>query len=154
MLYETLLDFIKYNPSGKLMCIDFGQKRIGFAFTDSLRIIASPHSVYHRISKKKDRKYILDLCKSHGAIAIIIGLPLSYDSTEGEACIIVRKFVQELLMCDNCPNIIFQDERLSTRSATTTLQMYNLSRRNQQAVDDKIAASYILSDFLTAISYL
>ena len=44
--------------SGRILCLDVGDKRIGIAVSDSTRLIASPHSVYNRVGYGPDGRHI------------------------------------------------------------------------------------------------
>ena len=84
--------------------------------------------------------------------ALVLGLPLNMDGSEGPRCQSVRQFAANLLAKLDIA-IAFQDERLSTAAVTRTLLEADVSRARRKEVVDKMAAAYILQgalDFLTA----
>lgn len=87
--------------------------------------------------------HIARMARDCGAVGIVIGLPLAQDGTEGENCIRVREFAEKILKKTNLP-ILFYDERLSTSAVTRSMKDAGVNRKNRQAVDDKLAAGYIL----------
>ena len=80
-------------------------------------------------------------------MALIIGLPLNMDGTEGRKCQSVRDFAKELLTNIDI-DLIFWDERLTTKSAKYILSKGNLSKGKKKLVVDRIAASLILENAL------
>jgi len=81
--------------------------------------------------------------------ALVLGLPVSMDGTEGPRCQSVRQFAATLLKLRDIP-IAFWDERLSTAAVTRTLLEADTSRRRRAEVVDKMAAAYILQGALDA----
>ena len=80
-------------------------------------------------------------------MALVIGLPLNMNGTEGRRCQSTRDFAKELLKKINI-ELIFWDERLTTKSANDILSKSTLSREKKQLAIDKIAASLILENAL------
>jgi putative holliday junction resolvase len=144
MIYDSLHDFASaIPPEGALLGIDYGRARIGIAACDATRIIASPREVYKRRNISKDIGHIARIVRENNAVGFVIGLPLAQDGSEGENCAEVRLFAGKLLKKPALP-ILFYDERFSTAAVTRSMQDAGVNRKNRQAVDDKLAASYIL----------
>ncbi len=125
------------------MGLDYGQARIGIAVCDRTRIIASPREVYKRRNISKDMGHIARMVRENSVVGFVIGLPLSPDGTEGENCALVRAFAEKLVKKINLP-VLFYDERFSTAAVTRSMQDAGVKRKDRQAVDDKLAAGYIL----------
>ncbi len=144
--------FIKSLPIGsRLLAIDYGSKKLGIALSDISLTIASPLTVINRINLNKDIEQIVKLIKEHAVAGLVVGLPISMDGIEKEACEAVRLFVDKFLKRYPLP-IYFQDERLSTRAATRVLVESNINRRKRDLIDDKIAACFILQGALDKIN--
>lgn len=144
MIYDHIRDFASaIPPEGSLLGLDYGAVRIGIAACDATRIIASPREVYTRRNISKDMGHIARFVRQHNAVGIVMGLPLSQEGLEGENCIAVRAFADKILKRINLP-ILFYDERLSTAAVTRSMKDAGVKRRDRQAVDDKLAAGYIL----------
>jgi len=133
--------------SQRLLSIDLGEKTIGLALSDPGRIIASPLVTLHRTRFSKDVETLRALMDEHGIGAIVIGLPLNMDGSEGPRCQSVRQFADNLLEKMDVP-IAFWDERLSTVAVTRTLLEADMSRKRRGEVVDKMAAAYILQGAL------
>ena len=83
--------------------------------------------------------------------ALVIGLPINMDGSEGRRCQSVRQFAANLLARRDLPTA-FWDERLSTAAVTRTMIEADLSRRKRAAAVDRLAAAYILEGALAAAS--
>jgi putative holliday junction resolvase len=144
MIYDSIADFASaIPPEGSLLGLDYGRARIGIAVCDTTRIISSPREVYTRRNISKDLGHISRLIRDNNATGIVIGLPLAQDGTEGDNCAEVRLFAEKIIKKINLP-IFFYDERFSTAAVTRSMQDAGVKRKNRQAVDDKLAAGYIL----------
>ena len=104
----------------RLLGIDLGEKTIGLALSDPGRIIASPLETLRRTRFSSDVETLRALMAEHGVGALVIGLPLNMDGSEGPRCQSVRQFADNLLEKMDIP-IAFWDERLSTLAVTRTL---------------------------------
>ena len=78
------------------MALDYGEVRIGVAFSDLLNIIANGYETYTRKDINSDLKYLSDLAKEKGVDKIIVGLPINVDGTEGERAQATRAFGEKL----------------------------------------------------------
>ncbi len=131
---------------GRILALDVGDKRIGIAVSDSLRLIATPHSVYTRVGYTPDVKYLRALYDQLGADLIVCGLPRNMDGTVGFQAEKVQAFAQKLAEA-GLP-VEFQDERLSTVSAHQALIEGGMRRDNRKQTVDKVAAAVILQAYL------
>ena len=144
MIYEDIKEFANIIPQmGALAGIDYGEARMGIAKSDALHTIATGQETYHRRNMNKDLGYLNEWFQTHEITGIILGLPLELSGNENEACEKVRHFANKLIKKTSLP-ILLQDERLSTAAVTRALQETNMTRKKRQAVDDKLAAGYIL----------
>ena len=78
-----------------------------------------------------------------------MGYPKNMNNTEGERAGKTLEFKEMLERRTNLP-VILWDERLSTVSAERTLMESGVRRENRKAVIDKIAAVFILQNYLDA----
>ena len=137
--------------SGRLIGLDLGTTTIGIAVSDVTRKIASPLETLSRTRFQHDAGRLLDLVKREGAVAIVIGLPINMDGTEGRRAQSTRAFARNLAKIAPVP-IVFWDERLSTAAVDRMLIDADTSRAKRQAVVDKLAAAYILQGALDRLS--
>ncbi len=134
-------------PGQRLLGLDMGTKTIGVALSDVSRTIASPLEVLRRGRLADDAERIRRHIAEFDVGALVIGLPVNMDGTEGPRCQSVRRFAADLLDKIDI-DICFWDERLSTAAATRTLLEADVSRRRRAKLVDKMAAAYILQGAL------
>ncbi len=131
---------------GRILALDIGDKRIGIALSDEMRLIAMPHSVYTRVGYGPDCKYILSLYNQHQCDLVVSGLPKNMDGSVGFQAEKVMAFTEKLKEA-GMP-VEFQDERLSTVSAHDALIEGGMRREDRKGTVDKIAAAVILQQYL------
>ena len=130
----------------RIVCLDIGDVRIGFAVSDPTGTIASPVEVIQRVGWGPDTKKILAVCERFDTCRILSGLPLNMDGSEGFQARKVRDFCAQLEKAGL--QVVFQDERLSTVSAEDALIEGGVSRAGRKQKVDMIAASVILRQWL------
>jgi putative Holliday junction resolvase len=131
----------------KVIALDVGEKKIGIAISDALRITAQPRETLFRKNKKADLERIKDIVHEEGATKIVIGLPLNMNGTAGARAEAVYNFVEELKK-ELKVSVQVWDERLSTLQANRILLEADMSRRKRKKLDDRIAAQLILQSYL------
>jgi putative Holliday junction resolvase len=131
----------------RFLCIDLGDKRTGLAVCDDNETIASPIGVIESRGDLYDK--IAEAIKQYQAQALVFGLPLNMDGSEGDRAAIVRKFASQLSEKIKLP-IFFQDERLSSYLAQGRLSQTGLTHKKKKNKIDAIAAAEILTEFLAA----
>ena len=129
----------------RYLAIDYGAKRTGLAICDAGETIASPLAVLH--GQKGLLEKIAQVVQTEGVQAIVLGLPLNMDDSQGPQAGIVLKFAEQLKKYVNIP-IHFQDERLTSFGAEDKLASAELSRAEKKKRLDAIAAAEILEAFL------
>ena len=134
-------------PTGKLLGLDLGTKTIGVAVSDGLRYTATPLETIARTKFSADAARLLALIAENAAVALVLGLPLNMDGSEGPRAQSTRAFARNLAQKTPLP-ILFWDERLSTSAVTRMLIQADTRRERRAEVVDKLAASYILQGFL------
>jgi putative Holliday junction resolvase len=137
--------------NSRLLGLDLGTKTIGMALSDVSRTVATPLDTIRRIKFTKDIKILLEHVDEHNISAIVIGLPLNLDGSEGPRVQATRAFVRNLGQHTDLP-IVFWDERLSTVAVERTLLEADTSRKRRAEVIDKMAAAYILQGALDRLA--
>ncbi len=135
---------MQYN---RYMGLDYGNSRIGIAFSDLSGTIASADSIYKRKDEKADIEYLTKLALSKDVRNIVIGLPLNADGTESEMSKSVKDFGQKLFDKSQI-EIFYQDERYTSFEAEEYLKEARIPWEKRKALLDKVAAQIILQDFL------
>ena len=132
----------------RILGLDVGTKTIGLALSDATRTVATPHRTIRRTKFAEDAGILRAVIDEMGVDALVIGLPLSMDGTEGPRCQSVRQFAANLLETIDLP-AAFWDERLSTAAVERMLiREADMSRQRRAQVVDKAAAAYILQGAL------
>ncbi len=137
----------------RLLGLDLGTKTIGLALSDVERRIASPLETIRRVKFTLDARLMLAIAEKHAVAALVIGLPLNMDGTEGPRAQSTRAFVRNLLPLCDLP-VVFQDERMSTQAVTRTLLSADTSRARRAELVDKMAAAYILQGALDRLAHV
>lgn len=133
---------------GRLLALDLGQKRVGVAVCDELRLTVRPLPAIARRSWKDLLHQVSEQVRSFEARGIVIGLPLNLDGTEGPAAAQARETADKFRLSLNIP-IYLEDERLTTEEARSRLKSDG-SREIEREIDSA-AAAVILRDFLSRV---
>lgn len=133
------------------MGLDVGNRTIGIAISDPLKIFAQGLTTIRRTNEKEDILQIIDMIDEYNIDKIIIGLPINMNDTLGPQGEKVKDFGEKLEKSLKDIDIIYQDERLTTISAEKMLIDQNVRRKNRKKVIDKIAATYILQSYLDSL---
>ncbi len=132
---------------GRIMAIDYGQKRTGIAVTDPLQMFATgldtipSHTVIDFIKKYKTTE-TLD--------CVVVGEPRDMQNQSSDASRYIEPFVKHLKK--TFPELLVEryDERFTSKMAFQTMIDAGLSRKRRQdkALVDTISATLILQSFL------
>lgn len=133
--------------NARVLGVDLGAKTIGLALSDVERRIATPLETLKRSKFTPDAKRISEIVARFEIGAILFGLPLNMDGSEGPRAQATRAFARNLAPLVAVP-LLFWDERLSTMAVTRTLLDADASRSRRAELVDKMAAAYILQGFL------
>ena len=136
--------------TGKLMGLDLGTKTIGVAISDAMRYSATPIETIKRTKFTQDAARIVDLVEQNQVVALVLGLPLNMDGSEGPRVQSTRAFARNLARLLPLP-LAFWDERLSTSAVTRMMIDADLRRDRRAEIVDKLAASYILQGALARL---
>jgi putative Holliday junction resolvase len=137
----------------RLLGLDLGTKTIGLALSDVERRIATPLETIQRVKFGLDSAALLKIAQKYAVAALVIGMPLNMDGSEGPRAQSTRAFARNLGPLCALP-IVFWDERMSTLAVTRTLLDADASRARRAAVVDKMAAAYILQGALDRLGRL
>jgi putative Holliday junction resolvase len=132
-------------PSGRVLALDVGERRIGAAVSDPSGTLASPHSVIRRRSKAEDFEAVDRLVKELGVQRVVVGLPLSLNGEMGPQARRVSRYARALAQALDVPVELY-DESYSTLTAEELLSQ-NPSKHRQVPID-AAAAAVILQEYL------
>ena len=135
-------------PDTPWIGLDLGENTIGVAVSDTSRMIASPLQLIRKVKFSQDAAQLIKLMNGRNVSALIIGLPLNMDGTEGPRAQSCRAFARNLERLRPV-NVAFQDERLSTTAVERFLiDELDLTRKRRADVVDRTAAAWILQGAL------
>jgi putative pre-16S rRNA nuclease len=141
-------------PQAALLGLDLGEKTIGVAVSDATRSIASPLELIRKSKFTAEAERLFALMDQRRAGAIVIGLPVNMDGTEGRRCQSNRAFARNLLRLKDIP-IAFWDERLSSMAVNRMLiGEADVTRARRAELVDKAAAAWILQGALDRLRNL
>jgi putative Holliday junction resolvase len=143
----------RLSPGARLAGLDLGTKTIGIAISDPGLRIATPFHTVRRTKFSKDAAELMALCAREKVGALILGLPINMNATEGPRAQATRAFARNLAPLTALP-IVFWDERLSTAAAERAMLEADLSRRKRAEKIDAAAAAFILQGALDRLARL
>jgi putative Holliday junction resolvase len=137
---------------GRVLALDVGERRIGVALSDPLRLVARPLTVIRRASKARDFAAIGELVAEHDVTLVLCGYPLSLDGTEGPQGRRVRRYAETL--AEALPvEVALWDESYSTEEAEKVMALgKRQSPRERRAWVDAVAAAVILQSYLDSLT--
>lgn len=131
---------------GRLMALDYGEARIGVAFSDETETIAfAPEPPLKNSAGVLEK--LKQLKKKYEVKKIVLGLPKGLSGGTGTKEAEVVKFAKKLetalgIGCD------FIDERFSTARAGNLLSGHGIKVRRRKEYVDNASAVVILEDYL------
>ncbi|SJM66185.1 Putative Holliday junction resolvase YqgF [Brevundimonas diminuta 3F5N] len=135
-------------PNTPWLGLDLGENTIGVSVSDTGRIIASPLELIRKTKFSQDADQLFRIMDGRKVSALVIGLPLNMDGTEGPRAQSCRAFARNLERFRPV-NVAFQDERLSTTAVERFLiDELDLTRKRRADVVDRTAAAWILQGAL------
>jgi putative Holliday junction resolvase len=137
--------------AGRILAIDYGQKRLGLALSDPLRLTAQPFATWRRSNRRRDLARLRDLCREQGVGLILVGLPMHLEGATSAMAAEASRFA-ELVRAEAGKPVELVDERLSSWEAEQALAENGLvtsrSRERRRHKLDEVAAAVILRDYL------
>lgn len=106
---------------GRILALDYGQKKIGLALADCTARIAEPHSTLERINRNEDMRRLREFVRDHAVRQIIVGLPLRLDGTPGNMAEEAQRFAERVRKQIGVP-VELVDERLTSWQAEQILE--------------------------------
>ena len=136
---------------GRVLAIDYGQKRVGFAVTDELGICA--HAL-ETVPVAQAFDFLKDYLQKENVSVVVVGEAKQLDNTPSESCRYIEPFVnrlrKELPKISPGTEIARVDERFTSRIAFHTMIDIGMKKKDRQnkANVDKMSAAIILQSYL------
>ncbi len=154
MKREELLELAA--TRGKVLAVDFGDKRTGLAVSDPTRFLASGIGYISPGGLEKTAEETAKRALELGVSAAVVGLPRNMDGSEGGRADRCREFALRLseYICElggaRIP-VYMSDERLTTVAASRYLNETDTRGRRRKGVIDTLSAEILLQDVLDAL---
>ena len=135
---------------GRLLAIDYGERRVGLAISDPTGIIASPAgTILRRAGKRPPIAEIVRRAEALEAQGFVVGLPLDGNGDETPRCSEVRHIAAELERRTGLP-VAFVDERYTTAAALRAIREMGGTTKGRKDEVDALAATILLQHALQA----
>lgn len=132
---------------GRVLALDYGDKRIGMAVSDPDRILASPLETYARISRQADAEHLKQVVAEQKIEQIVVGLPLYASGDESPKSAEARWFGRWVGEVTGLP-VDYYDERYTSVEAEEHLKSARVTFRRRRAKRDMLAAQIFLQAYL------
>lgn len=143
------------NTEGKILGIDFGDKRTGLAQSDRTRLIASGIGQISVGGMQRTAARIAEIIVEEGITGgIVVGLPVNMNGSEGPRAEHARKFASILsgILAENESTaslpVVMMDERMTTMAASRYLNETDTKGQKRKQVIDTLSAQIILQNAL------
>lgn len=130
----------------RYLAIDLGDKRTGVACGDEILRLPSPIEVIEAPTREVLLTKLDKVVREYGPDALVLGLPLNMDGSEGPAAREAREFGR---ICSERFSIPceMQDERLTSFAAESSLDRSGRTHAQKKRLRDALAACEVLKDF-------
>ena len=136
---------------GRILAIDYGEKRTGLAVTDPVRIIATALTT---VATPTLLQFLKDYCAREQVDIFVVGKAMHMDGRPSESMQYIEPFVDELKKMFPEKEVVRIDERFTSKIAFQTMIDSGLKkkdRRNKGTID-QIAATIMLQDYMRTIN--
>jgi len=132
---------------GRIIAIDYGQKRVGLAVTDELKIIATALGTVRTMDLID---FLKDYMGRNTVECFVVGEPKQMNNTASESAVYIEPFVKKLKLLFPLVPVKRMDERFTSMIATRAIREAGLKKKDRQdkALVDSVSATLILQSFL------
>ncbi len=140
---------------GKILGVDLGDTRTGLAVSDPSRLISTGLGTITPGGIEKTADAVAESARENQVVAIIVGLPVNMDGSEGARAAKCRKFADLLRMrLGDTVAIAMFDERMTTMTASRYLNETNTRGKKRKGVIDTLSAQIILQNAIDRLRYM
>lgn len=137
----------RQHTAGRILALDLGQRRIGLALSDELRLTAQGLETLERTNMREDLDRLARLADEKQVSMILLGNPVRMNGTEGPRSEWVRRFAEKL-KARTGKEVRLWDERLTTVEAERVLRESGISREKRGRAVDRLSAVILLASYL------
>lgn len=132
---------------GRILAIDYGQKRVGIAVTDELKIIANGLTT---VPSGEIFDFLKTYISNEKVDLFLVGEPRQMNGLPSESSKFIEPFVKKLIL--TFPHIPVKrvDERFTSKMAFQSMIDRGLKKKDRQnkSTIDKISATIMLQSYL------
>ncbi len=131
----------------RILCIDFGLRRTGLAWTDPLQIIAT--GLGHVETRNLEAE-LKKLMQRESIEEVLLGFPTRFDGSDTHATEAVRKFKTQLEKLFPELPVQLWDERLTSKMAVQAMFAAGVpkAKRREKGLVDQVSATLMLQEYL------
>ena len=134
--------------SGRLLAVDWGERRIGLALSDPTQTIAQPlATLTRRTGRRFPLKVFREHIEEHQPVGIVVGLPMDGEGAIGPSAQAAQELGALIGRTTGLP-VGYQDERMTTSRARRTVDELGGTTRGREGDVDQLAATILLQAFL------
>lgn len=136
--------------TGRLLGVDWGEKRIGLSLSDPSQTLAQPlTTIARRLGRRFPLKKFREIVEAHQPVGLVVGLPLDPEGGEGEPARQARELGDLIGRSTGLP-VSYADERMTSRRALRAVSEMGGKTRGREGEVDQLAATILLQAFLDA----
>jgi putative Holliday junction resolvase len=135
----------------RILALDHGNKRIGIAVSDELKMIAQPMEFILAEPFLDFLARLKEIIVDKEVELLLVGMPRNMDGSYGPAALKVQQFIAALKEKVAVP-IQTWDERLTSAQAQRFLIEGGVRRADRKQKVDKTAAAILLQSYLDSLS--
>jgi putative Holliday junction resolvase len=138
-------------PQGRILSVDWGERRIGLALSDETQVLAQPlTTLTRRAGKRFPMAQLLQQITTHNVVAIVVGLPLDESGAEGDAAHAARALADDIKGRVGELEVTMWDERMTTARVLAAVREMGGKTRGRKEDVDAMAAALLLQHYLDA----
>ena len=131
----------------RILGIDYGERRIGLALSDTMAVIARPLTTVTHHAAGEWQQPLLNILEEQEIGAIVVGYPLNMKGEKSAQTRQVDRFIEALKKITSLP-IHTYDERLTSVAAKRSLALQGIKTGHNKGAVDQTAAAILLQDYL------
>ena len=137
--------------AGRILAVDWGERRIGLALSDETQTLAQPlTTLTRRPGKRFPLAQLLEQVSKHRVVTIVVGLPLNEAGDEGDAAHAARALADDIKGRVGNVEVTMWDERMTTARVLAAVREMGGSTRGRKEDVDAMAAALLLQHYLDA----
>jgi putative Holliday junction resolvase len=144
---KNFISLQKVKDMGRILAIDYGQKRTGLAVSDELKLIAT---ALETVPTMEVIPYLKDYILENPVECFVVGEPKQMDNSPSQSARFVEPFVKQLMKTFPCIRLERMDERFTSLIASRAILESGLKKmaRRDKSLVDTVSATLILQSFM------